>query len=379
MKFLYVHNVDSDEPIMLLNKHIGYDKEDGMGIDGALFQQELLALDQMGKKRIQVWINSVGGIVMDGYNICSAILKSNTRVDTYNMGMAASISGVIFQTGRKRVMTDYSILMYHNPYSGTSTESPLLDSMKDSLNCIISQRSGMAVDAVHRMMDRTSFIQADEAMKLGLCDEVETTVSMNTKNFPKEARAFAKEASKVLNKIFDSKIYKMKKVTNKLSLTEDANEDSIVSAIDTAVNKAVTDATAVLNKKSKEELDKMKADLDDANAKAAAAKAEYETAKAELDTANNKLKEAADKALEVEAKSVVDAGVKAGKIKNEAKAITDWTAKAKADMAGTKALLESVPTNKTAEKFTIKTDEKEAVYNAAGELAKISMEMDKKK
>lgn len=365
---------------MLLNKHIGFDEEDGMGIDGSLFQQELLALDQMGKKRIQVWINSVGGAVMDGYNICNAILKSNTRVDTYCMGMAASIAGVIFQCGRKRVMADYGILMYHNPYAGTTTESPLLDSMKNSLNKIIEQRSGMDTAAVQRMMDRTSFIECTEAGKLKLCDEVEVTVELNTKNFPKEARAFTREANKVLNKLFNNSTMPLLKVTNRLKLNDDANEDSIVKGIDDVVNKAVADATTVLNKKSAEDLAKMKADLDNSEAKFKASQEEYNKAKAELDAANNKIKEAADKALEIEAKNLVEINVKAGKIKNEVKAIAEWTAKAKLDLPGTKALLESVTVNKTSEKFKVITDTKEVeVFNAATELAKISMKMDAKK
>ena len=39
----YVYTIDPNvaEPIMLINKHIGYDEEDGMGIDGAIFQKEL--------------------------------------------------------------------------------------------------------------------------------------------------------------------------------------------------------------------------------------------------------------------------------------------------------------------------------------------------
>ena len=146
MKFIYTVDVASDEPIMLINTHIGDDPVDGMGIDGSIFQAELLALDQMGKKSIQVWINSVGGVVMDGYNICNAILKSQTRVDTYCVGMAASIAAVIFQTGRKRYMADYGILMYHEPYTENSTiqDNPLLSNMNDSLATIVSNRSGMS-------------------------------------------------------------------------------------------------------------------------------------------------------------------------------------------------------------------------------------------
>ena len=361
-----------------------------MGIDGSVFQEELLALDQMGKKRIQIWINSVGGVVMDGYNICNAILKSKTRVDTYCLGMAASISGVIFQTGRKRVMADYGILMYHNPSAGDVNRSPQLDSMKSSLNKIISERSGMDALAVNKMTDRESFIQADEAMTLGLCDEIETTIQMNTKNFPKEARAYAAEASKVLNKIFQPTKSHMKKVTNKLSLTEDANEDSIIEAMATATNKAVdtavTNITTVLNKKSADELAKMKADMDDVEAKLATAKTEYETCKAELDTANASIATATasaakilDAANEAAAKELVVGYVKLGKIKNEAAVIVSWTAKAKADMVGVKAMLESIPTNKAAVKFEVANTTVKVEGNAvAVAMAKIENKMSKK-
>src|SRR4051794_5419098 len=95
--WLYTVDPAADEPIMLIDKHIGFDEVEGSGIMGDIFQKELLALDGMGKSRIQVWINSPGGLVSDGYNIYNAILKSQTKVDTYCTGMAASIAGVIFQ------------------------------------------------------------------------------------------------------------------------------------------------------------------------------------------------------------------------------------------------------------------------------------------
>ena len=109
--FKYTIDAESDEPIMLINKHIGYDESDGMGIDGAEFERELMTLDTMKKKRIQVWINSPGGMVLDGWSIYNSILKTKTKVDTYCVGIAASIAGVIFQAGRERNMADYGILM----------------------------------------------------------------------------------------------------------------------------------------------------------------------------------------------------------------------------------------------------------------------------
>ena len=384
MKFRYVQNIESDEPVMLINKHIGMDDNDGMGIDGSLFQEELFALDSMGKKSIRVIINSVGGVVMDGYNICNAILNTKTPVDTYCAGMAASIAGVIFQCGRKRIMADYGILMYHNPYAGKTTESPLLDSMKDSLNKIIGSKSGMNVDAVHRMMDRTSFVLADEAKQLNLCDVVDSSVKMNTKYMPRamnDSLGYAEAANRILNKLFDqTKKIKMLKVTNKLQLTEDANEESIVKAIDEVVNKAVTDAAVVLNKKSKDEMDALKCKLDDAEDKFKKMKDAYDVAKAELDDADDKAKKVEDVIKEEKAKSMIVDYVKAGKIKNEAKAILDWTAKAKVDMAGVKAMLESIPTNSKAVKFeVVNTEKREPISSVAVEMARISNRLDSKK
>lgn len=384
MKFLYATNINSDEPIMLLNKHIGNDSEDGQGIDGSIFQSELLALDEMGKKRIQIWINSVGGSVMDGYNICNAVLKSQTRVDTYCLGMAASIAAVIFQTGRKRIMADYSILMYHNPYSENAdgkktTESPLLQSMKDSLNKIISQRSGMDGKEVSNMLDRTSFIQAIEAEKLGLCDEVENTESMNTKNLPKnDTKLFYAEANKVLNKLI-FKNNKMIKVTNKLSLIEDADEDSIVKAIDEVVNKAVEDATEVLSKKSKDELDKMKAEMEELESKLKDSKDAFDKAQTELESEKDKAEKVEEAAKEEKAKNLISENVQAGKIKNEATAISEWIEKAKNDMKGVQKMLDSIPVNKTAEKFELNVEKKVIVNSVALEMAHLSNKLDKNK
>ena len=45
MNLIYTIDASVEEPIMLLNKHVGYDATDGMGIDGSIFQSELLYLE----------------------------------------------------------------------------------------------------------------------------------------------------------------------------------------------------------------------------------------------------------------------------------------------------------------------------------------------
>lgn len=315
---------------MLVNKHIGFDDVLGAGIDGSMFQEELLRLDTLGKKRIQVWINSEGGIVMDGYKIFNAILKSKTKVDTYNVGIAASIAAVIFQAGRKRIMADYSLLMYHNPYGGDSVE---LKKMKESLVIMISERTGSTKETVSKMMDRTTWIGATESLTAGFCDEIEVTSEVNVKHG--NAKAMWSAGRELVNSITKPKNKTtMIKVANRLGLNAEASEESIL-----------TEINDILNKKSSME-DKLKKMEDDY----AEAKQTCDKLKAEMDEMKQKMKEAEDaknkaedEAKKSEAKNMVEGFVKSGKIKNEV--VDKWVAMAVSNFAETKNLLESLPTN----------------------------------
>lgn len=349
----YVRNIDSDEPIMMIDRHIGgWDEKNGYGIDGSRFASELMALDNMGKKRIQVWINSTGGSVVDGYNICNAILKTKTKVDTYCAGIAASMAGVIFQCGRKRVMSDYGILMYHNPYiAGEGGDDGVLKSMKDSLNKIICQKSGMDEQAVSTMMDRTSFINAEEARTMNLCDEIENTAGLNAPRINRansSLQGIWNSANQVLNQYFNNQTPStMKLVTNKLGLNADAAEASVVAAIEAVQNQ--------LNEKD-QTIQSLK---DEIAAKETAA----QKAADDLKEAQDKLTELQnEKAAAEEAKAIAEATnmikgyATQGRIKNDDATISAWVAKAKEDMDGVKNMLESLPLNKSA--VTIVTETK---------------------
>jgi ATP-dependent Clp endopeptidase proteolytic subunit ClpP len=337
----YCIDPSAEEPIMLIDKHIGMDEEEGMGIDGSLFQQELLMLDSMGKKRIQIWINSPGGVVMDGYNIFGAILKTKTPVDTHCAGIAASIAAVIFQAGRKRVMADYSILMYHNPFGGDDQEQ--LSKMKESLVTMVSEKSGKTPDQVSVMMDKTTWLSASEAFADGLCDEIEATSQKNKKRKTQDAKALWKESSKILNSILHKNDKKMTKVTNKLGLNDDASEASIFEAI------SKIETESIQNKRSaetiKEEMDKLKSEMDKL-------KAEYEDCKNSLDVANKKAVEAEEAEKTEKAKNLITGYATQGRIKTEE--VQNWVDTSKAiGLDKIKDMLEKLPLNKIANAIEI--------------------------
>lgn len=360
--FFYCVNPDSDEPIMLIDKHIGYDEDEGYGIMGDLFQRDLLALDNLEKKRIQIWINSPGGNVDDGYNIYNAILKTKTKVDTYCYGMAASIAGVIFQAGRKRIMADYSWLMYHNPYG--VNKSDMIDTFVESIAKMIANRCGKTEDEIKQMMRRETYIMADEAFASGLCDEVESSADQNKKRaMPSEAKAFWKEATMVLNKLLPQsenlKKYDMKKVANKLNLNVEASEDSIVAEIEKVQNKITeqdttiqTHLTTIQNKES--EIGKLKADVQAKENELTEMKNKVAQMEADQKKKDDEAKAKAEAEEATKAKNMIEGYVKEGRIKNEAEVITKWTDMAKkVGIDEVKNMIESLPVNRASVKIDV--------------------------
>lgn len=377
--WLYTVDPLADEPIMLIDKHIGFDETDGFGIMGDVFQKELLALDGMNKKRIQVWINSPGGIVSDGYNIYNAILKSQTKVDTNCVGMAASIAGVIFQAGRNRTMADYAWLMYHDPYGGNDPDG--LDVMRESLAKMVANRTGKTQDEVLAIMKQTSYIMADQALATGLCDKIESSEQYNKKRMVStvEPSAFWKEANKIKNSLLNTSKMSFPKVANKLKLNSEASEDAILHEIDRMIDtQADTDGklkaalTEVTNKgKSLEEKEKALADMTE---KCKALAEEITQAKQKAAEEEKARAKAAEEEIEQKAKNMIEGFVTEGRIKNDPEVIKNWTVKAKADLVGVKALIEGLPLNKKAEgKLNVVTGAGNDVVKKPGSVVQAKM------
>jgi ATP-dependent protease ClpP protease subunit len=361
--FYYCIDPTADEPILLINKHIGYDIKEGYGIMGDVFMKELFLLDTLKKKRIKVFINSPGGVVNEGYSIYMALLKTVTPVDTYAGGIVASISAVIFQGGRKRVMMDYAQLMYHEAYNPDGSEDKGLNAINESIAIAIASRTGKSEQEVSAVMKRTTWMNAEQALALGFSDETEPTEKMNKKyalGNHTEVKAFHLESNKVLNSIINFKNeipmeqdYKVElsKVNAKLNLNPEATHESRMLALETVLVKA-----KMSDDKRNEAEEKME-DLKKAMKKA---QDEADDCKSKLAKMEEKIKaddearaKADEKAKAKEAKDMIAAFVAKGTITNDEKIIAAWETKACADAEGIKALLESMPLNKTAPKKII--------------------------
>jgi ATP-dependent Clp protease protease subunit len=291
----YCINPEADEPIFLIDCQIGKDEEnpDQPYIDGQAFVRELLYMDGEGKKRIWVWINSPGGNVVDGGAIYGAILKTKTKVNTFCYYEAASIAGVIFQAGYKRVMLESAKLMYHEAYSVDGKPSKSLDAVNGQIAHMISSRSWKDIELVKRMMAKTSYITAQEALDSDLCDSIEKNEELNTPTNRNLIREVIMNKSKILNKTISDTMTKTEAIKI-LNLKADASDADVIVAMTKAVE---------LNKHTQAELDALKKKLDseDDDDKYNALKKEFDAMKKDMDK-NKEEEEEKKKAKECEDK-----------------------------------------------------------------------------
>lgn len=139
------------------------------GISGSLFAHELNYLAAQCD-RINVRINSIGGSVLEGYSIVSAILNCSKPVYTYIDGLAASIAGVVAVSGKKCYMMDYGTLMLHNPSGGE--DKKVLALVKETLVTILSGRTGKKEEEIYDMMSNETWLNASQAKEFGMIDEI---------------------------------------------------------------------------------------------------------------------------------------------------------------------------------------------------------------
>jgi ATP-dependent protease ClpP protease subunit len=364
---------------MFIDNEIGGKNADGFpNIQGNDFLKELMYLsDTENKPKIEVWINSPGGIVTEGQSIHASILASIATVDTVCYGIAASIAGVVFQAGRKRKMFDFAHLMYHPAYSTNGVVDKGLEALNNSICTMIASRTGKTEDEIWAIMnrgradDKGTWISAEEALANGFCDEIIYSDSKNKNAIEGDSTtSIWKSANKIYNRVTEKEIIKpkkMKQVLNKLGLIEDANEASALAAID-ALNKKAESMEDAYNKKCAE-MDKLNKELMDMKN----AMEEEKKAKAKLDAeeAENKAKvdkETKAKLADTEIKNAVDAG----KFKNDPEIITKWKNAFEKNFDSTKEIIEALPATKVSPKFVndadvdIKDSEAEASARKAG-------------
>lgn len=126
-----------------------------------------------GAQPLRVRINSTGGNIFDALAMYNW-LRSRGNVETVVDGLAASSASLVAMAGDKRTMPQCAYLMVHNPWSGAvgngdqlRAQADLLDQFAGVFADIYAKVTGLAKDAVKKLMDAESWIVGSDALKDG--------------------------------------------------------------------------------------------------------------------------------------------------------------------------------------------------------------------
>jgi len=132
-------------------------------------------------KDIHLYINSPGGSVTAGMSIYDTIQFIKSDVSTYCIGQAASMGALLLAGGaaKKRYCLPHSRVMIHQPLGGFQGQASDIEihareiiTIKEKLNKVLAHHTGQPLKQVVKDTDRDNFMDADEAKKYGLIDEV---------------------------------------------------------------------------------------------------------------------------------------------------------------------------------------------------------------
>lgn len=300
---------------MLLYGPIGTEVDEAgnlVGVDSESFANELQFLQDKCKS-IDVRINSYGGSVKEGLGIITAILNCKIPVNTYCDGMAYSMAGCILLAGQKRFMNDYASFMLHNPSGGPAE---MLQVIKENLITVFKNNSSLSEENISELMNRETFLNAEEALNLGLIDKIISTDKEIAVQYEDHLEMY-----NVYNSVLipNTKKSSMKKITNQLDLNENVNEEVIVDSITELQNK-VKSLTESLEKES--------------------------NLKNEIETKLKEFKKAEADKKEVAITEMVNSFVESGVLKTDGEIETAKNF-AKIDFTGTKNMLDKIQSKKS--------------------------------
>lgn len=167
----------------------------GMGINDQvanLIVAQMLFLDREDPdRRIQMYINSPGGMVYAGLGIYDTMQAINADVSTTAVGLTASFGTVLLAAGTHsmRMALPSATIHMHQPLGGAQGQASdiviqanEIVRLKSLLNNIFVKHTGKPYEEIERDTDRDIYFSAEQAVDYGLVDSVLDISSKSSKN-----------------------------------------------------------------------------------------------------------------------------------------------------------------------------------------------------
>lgn len=133
------------------------------------------------KADIHLYINSPGGSVTAGMSIYDTMQYIHCDVQTYCLGIAASMGATILAAGTKgkRNILPHAEVMIHQVlggFRGQATDIKIrtehLLRTKRIMNEILAKATGQPLERIEKDTDRDNFLTAQQAKEYGLVDNI---------------------------------------------------------------------------------------------------------------------------------------------------------------------------------------------------------------
>ncbi len=149
-----------------------------------LIVAQLLFLDREDSdRRIQMYINSPGGMVYSGLAIYDTMQQIQAPVSTVAVGLTASFGTVLLTAGEHglRLALPNATVHMHQPLGGAQGQASdiviqanEIVRLKKRLNDILMKHTGKDQETIERDTDRDIYLDAEQAVAYGLIDSVLT-------------------------------------------------------------------------------------------------------------------------------------------------------------------------------------------------------------
>ena len=174
------NQADENEPVERVLELYGTIAEESWfddDITPAMFKSELFS----GEGPITVWVNSPGGDCIAASQIYTMLMDYKGDVTVKIDGVAASAASVVAMAGTKVLIAPTALMMIHNPATAAFGDHvdmekaiAMLDEVKESIINAYELKTNLPRRQLARMMDDTTWMNAQKAVELGFADGILT-------------------------------------------------------------------------------------------------------------------------------------------------------------------------------------------------------------
>ncbi|HFZ8985786.1 TPA: head maturation protease, ClpP-related [Streptococcus pyogenes] len=151
----------------------------GAWYDGITFKEVRQAMSEISSDTVEVHINSYGGDMFEGIAIKNYLKQLDKTVIVVIDGIAASAASVIAMAGDAIKMPKDTQIMIHNPWTWAAGNAKELRKIADDLEksqtsieeSYLAHFKGTR-DELKALLDEETSLTAEEAVMLGLADEL---------------------------------------------------------------------------------------------------------------------------------------------------------------------------------------------------------------